>query len=76
MKKAVSTCKLEGLQTDVYHTHTDHLLPINRLLNTLTYSIGCIQVLSVAREIKLSYVGYSHVHYFAQKCTQHPLDIL
>ena len=40
MKKAASACKSEGLQTDVCHMYTEHLLPIkNRLLNTLTYSI-------------------------------------
>ena len=40
MKKAVSACKLEGLQTDVCHAYTEHLLPIkNRILNTLAYSI-------------------------------------
>ena len=39
MKKAASACKFGGLQTDVGHTYTEHLLPIkNRLLNTLTYS--------------------------------------
>ena len=26
--------------------------------------IGCNHVLSVAGEVKLSYVGYSHIHYF------------
>ena len=39
----VTACKLEGLQTDVSHTCTEHLLPVknheNRLLITFTYSI-------------------------------------
>ena len=26
MKKAASACKLDGLQTDVYHMYTQHLL--------------------------------------------------
>ena len=36
--------------------------------------IGCNRVLSVAREVKLSYVGYSHIHY--RLVSRHLLDTL